>query len=343
MNQVLKIILWFAGIIVAMMLIVFVVGYLVTRGNYEVPATVDQNPDLPSLEINDTRLHAEAFGNDTCRVVIVIHGGPGNDYRYLLPLTALADRYYVVFYDQRGSGLSERVPVEEITLDIFVEDLKGVIDHYASGDPVYLIGHSWGAMLATDFLGRYPDIVDKVVLAEPGFLTSEMGNELMEKTNFFQPEMTLQVFKQIATIWFRSLHVEGPDAQASRDLFMEQLIFASNIENHPMAGYYCEGDINNSYLPYWRMGALVSQTLQQSAINEQGKIEISFIEGIENFTNKVLFISGSCNTLIGPEYQQRQMNYFPDAELVVIQDAGHSMIGEKPAETLASIRAYFKD
>jgi pimeloyl-ACP methyl ester carboxylesterase len=44
----------------------------------------------------------------------------GADYRYLLPLKALADDYRVVFYDQRGTGLSPRVPADSITLDSFV-------------------------------------------------------------------------------------------------------------------------------------------------------------------------------------------------------------------------------
>ena len=41
------------------------------------------------------------------------------------------------------------------------------------GQKVNLVGHSWGAMLASAYLGQYPEKVDHAVLAEPGFLTSE--------------------------------------------------------------------------------------------------------------------------------------------------------------------------
>src|SRR5262245_39567974 len=78
-------------------------------GDYSdlVPKTVDEDPSLPSLEISGTRLHLETFGTPGNPVVIVLHGGPGADYRSLLPLSALADDgFFVVFWDQRGTGLS---------------------------------------------------------------------------------------------------------------------------------------------------------------------------------------------------------------------------------------------
>jgi pimeloyl-ACP methyl ester carboxylesterase len=37
------------------------------------------------------------------------------------------------------------------------------------------------------------------------------------------------------------------------------------------------------------------------------------------------------------------MKYFNDAEMVIIEDAGHTMFGEQPDQSLASIRAYFQE
>ena len=343
MHKIFKILLWVLGSILMILAVAFIAGYLLTGGDYTIAETAAQDPALPRIEINDTWLHAETFGRDTSQVVIVLHGGPGNDYRSLLSLQELADDFQVVFYDQRGSGLSERVPEEEISLAIFIEDLKAMVDHYSKDEKVFLIGHSWGGMLASAFIGRYPELIEKAVLAEPGFLTAEMGNELMGKTNYFQPPMNLKTIMQVLTIWLRSLHVRGPDEQARMDFFMEQLVFSTEIDNHPMAGYFCGHDIKNAYLPIWRMGTLASQTMQRSAMNEDGKIDMDFIVGVEAFDKKVLFIAGDCNVLIGPEYQARQMEFFPQAELVIIKDAGHSMIGEKPAETLKVIRDYFRE
>jgi len=343
MIRFLKISLWIVGSMAGILLFGFIIGYFMTRGNYNVIQTVKQNSSLPSIEINNTLLHAESFGQDTSQVVIVLHGGPGNDYRYLLPLKGLSDEYKVVFYDQRGSGLSERVPASDINLNIFLEDLNSIVEHYSRDQKVYLIGHSWGGMLASAFIGRYPELVEKVVLAEPGFLTSEFGNELMTKTNFFMPKMSFKLLKQFLIIWLKSLHVNEPDDQASMDFFMEQLVFKTDIEDHPMRDYFCGRNLDNSFLDYWRIGALVSKTMNNSAINKEGEIEISFIDGVEKFSNKVLFIASSCNTLIGEEYQLRQMKFFQNTEMVVIQNAGHSMLGEQPEESMNVIREYFKE
>src|SRR6478609_1687400 len=74
-----------------------------------VPKTVTEDASIPAIDINNTRLHAETFGNPVDPMVVMLHGGPGADYRSMLNAKALAnDGYFVIFYDQRGSGLSER-------------------------------------------------------------------------------------------------------------------------------------------------------------------------------------------------------------------------------------------
>src|ERR1700759_1592746 len=70
-----------------------------------VPKTVSEDTSIPAIDMNDTRLHAETVGNPADPMVVILHGGPGADYRSMLNVKALAsDGYFVVFYDQRGSG-----------------------------------------------------------------------------------------------------------------------------------------------------------------------------------------------------------------------------------------------
>ncbi|MEM7128824.1 MAG: alpha/beta fold hydrolase [Chloroflexota bacterium] len=97
--------------------------------------------------------------------MVVVHGGPGGDYGYLLNLHELEADYFVVFYDQRGAGLSPRVPAGELTLQSSVDDLHRIVSHFGHGDPVRVVGHSWGAMLAAAYIGQHPDSVMQVILA----------------------------------------------------------------------------------------------------------------------------------------------------------------------------------
>ena len=139
-----------------------------------VPRTVDQDISLPSLAINGTQLHVETFGQATNPMIIMVHGGPGGDYRSLLSAEAFAQEgFFVVFYDQRGSGLSKREAKNSYTADpigLMVEDLNALINHYRQSQEqqVFLIGHSWGAMLSTAYINTYLNKISGAVLAEPG-------------------------------------------------------------------------------------------------------------------------------------------------------------------------------
>lgn len=89
--------------------------------------------------------------------LLVLHGGPGCGYDYLEPLEALAADRPVVFYDQLGSGRSDR-PVDDPgrwVIDRFVREIDRV--RAALGlDRVHLLGHSWGGWLAIEYLTTRP-------------------------------------------------------------------------------------------------------------------------------------------------------------------------------------------
>jgi proline iminopeptidase len=122
---------------------------------------------------------------------------------------------------------------------------------------------------------------------------------------------------------------------------MSRFIWGAEMENHPMGGYYCDGKIENASFEEWRFGAIASQAIQRSGMNKKGELDIDLVSGVENFTDTVLFVAGSCNKFIGADFQKRQMSYFPYARLEIIEEAGHTMFGEKPEESLAIIRKYF--
>jgi proline iminopeptidase len=61
------------------------------------------------------------------------------------------------------------------------DDLNNIKDYFAPNRKINLIGHSWGAMLASAYIGRYSSRIDHTVLAEPGILTSEESLEVIRK------------------------------------------------------------------------------------------------------------------------------------------------------------------
>ena len=96
-------------------------------------------------------------------------------------------------------------------------------------------------------------------------------------------------------------------------------------------------------IPMWRVGALASKTIQQNGTGEDGELHIDLVSGVENFNNKVLFLCGACDKIIGAEYQKEHMKYFQNAEMVIIENAGHYMISDQPEKSVEAIRNYFNE
>lgn len=127
--------------------------------------TLQQNVWYMDTADKQAELYVTSLGKGP--VVVCLHGGPGNDFNYLVQaLEPLADRYQFVLFDQRGSLLSP-VPadqVKKLTLDMLVGDLE-TLRQKLGQDKLVLFGHSFGSMLAMAYYKTYPQHVAGLVLA----------------------------------------------------------------------------------------------------------------------------------------------------------------------------------
>ncbi len=323
--------------IIGLVIAAFIGLFVSTSGSYSVPATVEDDPTLPSVTIDGVTFHAETFGDAANPVVVVVHGGPGGDYGYLLNLHELSDDYFVVFYDQQGAGLSPRVPAEALTLQNSVANLHRIVTHYGNGEPVRIIGHSWGAMLAAAYVGQHPNSVTQVVLAEPGAL----DNAGLARFNERQAAsaQSAAYYQLLVPTIFESMHLDAPDADASMDYIYGKM--SANFVNTAASGYRCEDESVQAVAPSVpvppnRFGTTAYKTLFGP---EADLSPIAANAG--NYDGDVLFIASECNSFIGEAFQREQMGLFPQAELAVIADAGHEMFSENPVESIAVVRGFF--
>lgn len=86
--------------------------------------------------------------------LVVLHGGPGAAHDYTLRIADLAqDGRAVVHYDQLGCGRSTHQPDADPgfwTVDLFVRELRAVVDALGIGSRFHLLGQSWGGMLGPE-------------------------------------------------------------------------------------------------------------------------------------------------------------------------------------------------
>ena len=97
--------------------------------------------------------------------MLVLHGGPGSTHLALEGLGALAEQgRRVVFYDQLGSGESDRPDDPSLwTVGTFVDQLRSVREGLGF-ERIHLFGSSWGGMLALEYALTQPDGLASLVL-----------------------------------------------------------------------------------------------------------------------------------------------------------------------------------
>lgn len=306
-------------------------GGLMTATNDPAPmlATVSDDPTLPTLSGDGVLLHGHVTGPAGAPLAIVLHGGPGGDYRSLMALDALTDTHRVLFFDQRGAGLSERVGAAALGIDQSLADLDTLVEAHANGAPVTLIGHSFGAMLAVAYLGHAPDAVGRAVLVEPGFLDAD-GYEMWEARRAeLSKSAEVSMTGLMAGFQARNVTVADPDAQ--RDFIVGSVVHA--FADHPDNPYHCEGSSYSA--PSWRFGGVASDTFWADPTPMLDTIA----PGLSTQT-PVLFMAGGCNDWTGAALQSAHAARFADAQLVTIENAGHDVIWDQGNAALAAIRAF---
>lgn len=117
------------------------------------------------LEVSSLhRLYVEQSGNPNGKPVVFVHGGPGGGTdprhrRFFDP-----ERYRIVLFDQRGCGKSTpHASLEDNTTWHLVEDMEKIRLHLGI-EQWQVFGGSWGSTLALAYSEKHPSHVTEIVL-----------------------------------------------------------------------------------------------------------------------------------------------------------------------------------
>jgi proline iminopeptidase len=321
--------------IVTCLLLLSVFQVLLLTIHLHVPRTVQFDSSLPSVEINNYKYHMEIYGAKDSTPLIVVHGGPGLDYEYLKPLQRLSNDYQVIFYDQRGTGLSPRVDKKFLTIEQNLDDLHSIVEHFSKGKKVKLIGHSWGATLVVGYLSMYPEMVSQAVIVEPFILyPGAPVKEWVEKTKGMMSNMasTWQIAKSMSYYPF----VLKEDGQEGYEYIGTKLA-GKNLPGPP---YNCEGQD----LPpgiFKRMGYAVYNAIIKPIMDDPSSLHYDFTNGITAYHGDLMLMSGECS-ILGPLYQEKYAipKLPPQTVLIKAANMGHHMITLNTDWTLQTIRKF---
>ena len=147
-------------------------------------------PDQKGVQENfwkvEDKILLYRFSQGEGKPVLILHGGPGMPpYRPWKGLASVKG-YSFIYYHQRGCGKSTR-PVDKFESQNFLQNMSTLnkllgiktqladierIRHILGQDKLILIGHSYGAFLATLYAFEFPERVEKLVLISPADILS---------------------------------------------------------------------------------------------------------------------------------------------------------------------------
>jgi hypothetical protein len=119
--------------------------------------------DVKRIDAGDATLYVEEEGSGV--PLVLINGGPGGTHHYFHPWFSRAKGYArVIYYDQRGTGLSDFTPgVGGYTVEQAVADLDGIREALGIEQWV-LLGYSYGGFLAQYYATLHPENVAGLIL-----------------------------------------------------------------------------------------------------------------------------------------------------------------------------------
>jgi 3-oxoadipate enol-lactonase len=264
---------------------------------------------MATAEVNGITLRYEVAGDGPPLLLISGLGASSTAWAPVAP--RLGERYTVITFDNRGTGLSS-VPEGPYAIDDLADDTAALLDHLGTG-PVLAVGWSLGGSVLQSLLIRYGSTLRRAVLlnAFPSYTRVQHAwlDALLalRRSGLDAVDLALQ-----GMAWgFTARSLCDHDAAAARAELVRH-------DPHPtcLAGFEAQAAGLRAYDSRPRLGEVATPTL----------------------------VLTSAEDVLTPAAQSVEMAAaIPDATLRILPRGGHGMIIEYPDDTLEAITAFLGD
>jgi pimeloyl-ACP methyl ester carboxylesterase len=262
------------------------------------------------VTINGIDLYYEEHGDANAEPVLLIMGLSMNAAAWAPQISALAEHYHVIAFDNRGAGRTTQ-PEGPYTIPQMAGDAVALLDHLGIAS-AHIIGASMGGMIAQELAIRYPRHVRSLVLActTPGGPHSAGYDEMLRTS-----EDTMKV-ETLAALLTPERLKEG----------MEQLFTPAFIA-HPGPGLIQMGGAAMLYPQ-----TLAGMKGQLAAIRAHDTYD-----RLPMISAPTLVIAGDADTLVDAKNSPLLASRIPNARLRMLPDQRHGFTAEKPEESNRAI------
>jgi len=260
------------------------------------------------LNLLGTGINYDVDGTRTHPPVIFIHGFPFSKEMWKTQVEFLKKEYYVITYDVRGHGSSD-VGDGQYTLEYFVDDLIGLLDHLKINKTA-AVGLSMGGYITLRAAERNPERFRALVLCDT---RSEADNNEGK-------------IKRAAQA--KSVKTEG--MKKFSEAFVKTVFYSKTFENNPASVSSIRQIIENTS-PLAVAGTLTALAARTDATSSLYNIKIP-----------VLLLVGQHDTLTPPSASNAMRQKIPNSLMHIIPDAAHLSNVENPSEFNSKLLQFLK-
>jgi pimeloyl-ACP methyl ester carboxylesterase len=257
--------------------------------------------------------------------VVFSHGYCLNQDSWHFQRAVLRGRVRTVFWDQRSHGRSQRgvdqTAGEPATIDQLGRDLKRVIDAAAPEGPLILVGHSMGGMTVMALADQFPELVQERVA---GFAFVGTSSGKLAEVTLGLPSAGARALRALAPGVLRMMGARVDlverGRRATADLFagiVKRYSFGSD-DVDPAVERFAERLIEATPID------VVAEFYPAFTTHEKGDA-LEVLDGLPG-----LVLAGTKDLLTPSDHSRTIAERLPDAELVVVEGAGHLVMLEFP-------------
>lgn len=295
-------------------------------------------------------------GNTSSKIfVLVIHGGPGeSSYFYDTKYIGknLGDKCAMVYWDQRNAGASQGTnDGNELHLDLMTEDLKKVIEvlkyRYGQHMKLFLLGHSFGGLLLSDFITRpgYQDMINGLIYVDGSHnypLNDTLTRQMLLTEGQYAVSQKKHVSEWQPIINYCSSHTGNFSLEESQQLGQyatDAEKYIDSINHINIATQIFRYTIPDKY----PLTAILSNLLYNEDSNFNRELSIAnFSPVLKIVTVPVLVLWGkydfTCPLPLGEDFYNRISS--ADKNLAVSTKSGHNMILQDKKFFCNEVRAF---
>ena len=296
--------------------------------------------NLKSFNNGSLELYYEEYGKGPA--LYILSGGPGEapDHPYRQMVDSLKSFYTCILIHQRGSGKSRDIPINEKTITIanYTQDIE-LLRKERGDKKITLLGVSWGGLLAMNYAALHSKSVSNLILVCSAPPSYTLWNVLYDNQYVRRSQVELDSMDMLQKIFSKKTERELDSLKIVAPNCKEVVAYKDFVALHVRAMYYDRGKISKENFN----DLFYSFNFQPIPIIDKEVVDTRW-----DITDRLKKLKTPALIVYGRQDDQGESTFYLQKESLkfsethVIEQCGHEILEEQPAEFFRILMSYVK-